>query len=120
MRASTASVTSSGEIRRARYRRASVVAGVKHRSRSGTAVLPGEALEQLARVQRVAQAVADVVDAEHGEEDGRPREDGPVGGEVQVVLGVEQDAAPRRDVGREAEAQERERRFGDDGGGDVD
>ena len=44
----------------------------------------------------------------------------PVRRDVEVVLGVEQDAAPGRDVGREAEAEERQRRFGDDGGGDVD
>ena len=49
-----------------------------------------------------------------------PGKQRPVRRDVEVVLGVEQDAAPGRDVGREAEAEEGQRRFGDDGGGDVD
>ena len=57
---------------------------------------------------------------QHGEEDRGAREDGPVRGEVEVVLGVVEDAAPGRDVGREAEAEERQRRLGDDRGGHVD
>ena len=61
--------------------------------------------EDLARIERVAEAVADVVDRQHGEEDRGAGEDRPVRREVQVVLGVEQDAAPRRDVGRKAEAR---------------
>ena len=40
--------------------------------------------------------------------------------EVQVVLGVEEDASPRGNVGREAEAEEGERGFRDDRGGDVE
>jgi hypothetical protein len=40
--------------------------------------------------------------------------------DVEVFLAVEQDPAPGRDVGREAEAQERQRRLGDDRRGDVD
>ena len=36
------------------------------------------------------------------------------------TLRVEQQAAPGRDIRREAEAEERQRRFGDDGSGDVD
>ena len=68
---------------------------------------PGISLPQdLPGVERVAQPVADVVDGEDGEEDRRPGEDRPVGREVEVVLGVEEEPAPRRDVGREAEAEE--------------
>src|SRR3990172_7925379 len=105
MRASTACITSSGEVLRARKSRARSVAGVKQRSRSlmGGLLSGRGILQDLARVQRVAEPVADEVDGEHGEEDGRPREDGPVGSEVQVVLGVEEDAPPRRDVGGKAE-----------------
>src|SRR5215468_8176623 len=113
MRASTAVITSSGETCRARYRRARRVAGMKQRSRSATgsswsfrgaapAGLAPARLQHLARVQRVAEPVADVVDAEHGEEDGGAGEDGPVRSEVQVVLGVVEDAPPRRNVGRES------------------
>src|SRR5438046_8306100 len=115
MRASSARTTSSGETLRRRISEASVVAGVKHRSRSVTAGSLASARENLARVEGVAQAVSDVVDREHGEEDRRPGEDRPVRGEVEVVLGVEEDAAPGGDVGREAEAEERQRGRGDDG-----
>src|SRR5262245_4502804 len=113
--ASTACVTSSGETLRWRMSVARRDAGVKHRSMA--AIL---ARDDLSRIQRVAQAIADVVDGEHGEEDRGAREEGPVGGEVQVVLGVEEDASPRGNVRREAEPQEGERRLRDDGGGDVE
>ena len=36
------------------------------------------------------------------------------------TLGVKQNASPSGNVGREAEAEKRQGRFGDDGGGDVD
>ena len=57
---------------------------------------------------------------QHGEEDRGAGEQRPMRRDVEIVLGVEQDAAPGRDVGRKAEAEERQRRFGDDRGGDVD
>jgi hypothetical protein len=38
-----------------------------------------------ARVQRIAQAVADEVDGQHGDEDRHAREHGPVHGHVHVV-----------------------------------
>ena len=44
----------------------------------------------------------------------------PVRRDVQIVLGVEQDAAPGRNVRRKAKTEKRQRRFGDDGGGHVD
>src|SRR5579875_2610751 len=66
-------------------------------------------------VQGVPQAVAHVVHREDGEADHQPGEQGHVGGDVQVVLGVVEEAPPRRDVGGEPQAEEREGRFGDDG-----
>ena len=48
------------------------------------------------------------------------REQRPVRRDVEVVLAVEEDAAPGRDVRREAEAEEGQRRLGDDRRGDVD
>src|SRR5262245_7111899 len=121
MRASTACITSSGEAFRARYRGASAVAGVKQRSRSltGGSGGAGRLREDLARVEGVAQAVAEVADAEHGQEDRGAGEQRPVRGEVEVVLGVEEDPAPRGDVGREAQPEERQRGLRDDGGGHV-
>src|SRR3990167_3580542 len=97
MRASTACISSSGEVLRARKRRARSVAGVKQRSRSLTAGLLWVCgvLQDLARVERVPEPVADEVDGQDGQEDRRPREDGQVGGEVEIVLGVEEDAPPR-------------------------
>src|SRR5262250_1359506 len=50
-------------------------------------------LQNLARVQGVAEAIAQVVDAEHGEEDGGAGEDGPMRREVEIVLGVVEDTA---------------------------
>src|SRR5688572_32977225 len=57
-------------------------------------------LHHLARIERVAQPVADEVDREHGEEDRPAGNQRPVGRDVQVVLGVVQDPPPGRDVGR--------------------
>src|SRR2546425_2351411 len=84
-------------------------AGVKQRSMAGIL-----ARDHFAWVERIAQPVADVVDGEHSQEDRGTREEGPVRREVQVVLGVEEDASPRGNVGREAEAEEGERGFRDD------
>src|SRR5436190_413754 len=47
--------------------------------------------QNFARIERVAEAVPDVVDGQDGEKDRRPREDGPVRREVEVVLRVVQD-----------------------------
>src|SRR6266849_6778969 len=62
--------------------------------------------DDLARIERIAQAIPDVVDGQHGEEDGDAREERPVRRMVEVVLGVEEDAPPRGDVGWEPEAEE--------------
>src|SRR5262245_710551 len=113
--ASTACVTSSGDTLRWRMSVARRDAGVKGRSMA--AIL---ARDDLTRVERIAQAIADVVDGENGQEERSSREEGPVWGKVQIGLGVEEDASPGGNVGREAEAQEGQRRFRDDGGGDVE
>ena len=47
------------------------------------------------RVQRVAQTVADEVDRQHRQEDGQAREQRPVGGDVEVVLGCRTGCGPR-------------------------
>src|SRR5438034_4886679 len=72
-------------------------AGVKQRSMAGIL-----ARDHFAWVERVAQSVADVVDGEHGQEDRGAREERPVRREVQVVLGVEEDASPRGNVDRKS------------------
>src|SRR5581483_9171170 len=73
-----------------------------------------------ARVERIAQPVADEVDRQHGEKDRAAGKQRPVRGDGEVVLGVVKNTAPGRDVGRKAEAEKRQRRFGDDRGGDID
>src|SRR5262245_38505334 len=118
MRASTACISSSGETLRARYRRRSSTAGTKQRSDALTTFSFADCRslggENLAGIQRVPKSVADEIDAEHGQEDRGARKDGPVGREVEIVLGVVQDPPPRRDVRREAEAQEGQRGLRDD------
>jgi hypothetical protein len=64
--------------------------------------------------------VADEIDRQHREEDGRAGEQRPVRRDVEVFLAVEQDPAPGRDVGRKAEAEEGEGGLGDDRRGHVD
>src|SRR5437773_2061540 len=73
-----------------------------------------------AGIERVAQSVADEVDGEHREEDRRSGKQCPMRGDVEIVLRVEQDAPPGGNVGREAEAEKRQRRFGNDRGGNID
>ena len=71
------------------------------------------------RVERVAQAVADEVDAEHREQDERAR--GSRAGArstLVVALGVGEHVAPRRLRRLHAEAEEAQRRLGDDRAGD--
>src|SRR3989449_5535885 len=113
--ASTAWVASSGETFRWRMSAARRDAGVKHRSMAGIL-----ARHHATGVERVPQPVANIVDGEHGQENGRAREQGPVRRKVEVVLGVEEDPSPGRNIGREAEAEEGERGLRDDGGGDVE
>src|SRR5260221_2263985 len=74
----------------------------------------------LARVERVAQTVADEVDRQHRQEDCRPGEKGPMRRDVEIVLGVKQEAARGRDIGWKAEAEKGQRRLGDDRDRDVD
>src|SRR5262245_22028799 len=71
----------------------------------------------LAGVERIAQSIADEIDAQDGEEDGGAGEHGPIGGDVEVVLGIEQDPAPGGDIGGKAETKERKGRLAKEGGG---
>src|SRR5216683_967738 len=87
--------------------------------RMSKSVSATDASDDAARIERVAQPIADEVDGQHGEEDRRAGEQRPVRGDVEIVLGVGEQPSPGRDVGREAQPQERQGRFGDDGGGDV-
>src|SRR6266850_3314233 len=73
-----------------------------------------------ARVEGVAKAVADEVDRQHDDEDGRAREEHPVWRDVEEVRAVEQDAAPGWNVARETESEERQRRLGEDRTADTD
>ena len=59
-----------------------------------------------ARVQRVAQAVADVVHRQHRQRDRKARPDHPLGVELHVLHPVEQQPPPGREIGRKAKAQE--------------
>jgi len=52
-------------------------------------------LHHLARIERVAQSVADEVDRQYGEEDRRAGKQRPVRRDVEVVLGVEQQPVGR-------------------------
>src|SRR5215475_15767350 len=89
---------------------------------SGRQADPCEAtsLQNLARIQGIAEAIAQVVDAEHGEEDGGAGEDGPMGREVEIVLGVVEDAAPGRNVRGEAQPEEGQGRFRENGRGYIE
>src|SRR3989442_15633081 len=66
----------------------------------------GTMSEDFAGIEGVAQAVAQVVDAEHGDEDRGAGEDRPVGREVEVIPGVGEDTSPGRDVRWEPDAEE--------------
>ena len=56
-----------------------------------------------ARIERIAQAVADEVDGEHREEDRAAGEQCPVRRDVELILRVEQDAAPGRECPAESQ-----------------
>src|SRR5882672_5560263 len=77
-------------------------------------------LHHLARIECIAQAITGEVDAEHREEDRRAGEQREVRRNVEIVLGVEENAAPRWNVGRKTQAEKRQRRLGDDRRGNVD
>src|SRR5499427_1365496 len=77
-------------------------------------------LQNLARIQGIAEAIAQVVDAEYGEEDRGAGEDGPMRREVEIVLGVVENTAPGRDVRGEAKPEKGQGRFREDGRGHVE
>src|SRR6185295_10842302 len=72
-----------------------------------------------ARIECVAQAIADEVDGQHGEENRRARKQRPMRRDIHVILRVVQQPAPGGDVRREAQAEERQGRLGDDRRRDV-
>src|SRR6266542_5713192 len=84
---------------------------------AGTRYRSGGAAE--ARIERVAEGVAEEVEREHREED---RDAGPGAHPPlqvrQVALRVVDVGSPRRNGRLRAEAEERERRLGKDGEGD--
>src|SRR6516165_3663331 len=77
-------------------------------------------LTSRAGIKSVAQSVADEVDGEHREKNRRAGEQRPMRGDVERILGIKENAPPSGNVGREAEAEKRQGRFGNDGGGNVD
>src|SRR4051812_1862230 len=76
--------------------------------------------EYCAWVEGVAQPIADEIDRQHGKEDRAAGTQRPMRRDVEIVLGIVEDAPPARDVGREAEAEKRQGRLGDDRGRDID
>src|SRR5262245_60816362 len=92
------------------------------RSASPTPDLTLRALpsHHLAGVERIAQSITDEIYAQHREEDRGAWEQRPVRGDVQVVLGVIEDATPGGSIRRKTQAQERQGRLGDDGSRHVD
>src|SRR5262249_47303635 len=71
-----------------------------------------------ARIERVAQAVADQVEGKNSKKNCKPRPNRHPGRIDEETLGGIEHAAPRRRGRLLAKAQKRQRRFGDDGGGD--
>src|SRR3989338_7243165 len=84
-----------------------------------------------AGVQRVAEPVAEEVEADHHDHDGEPGDRGDVGGDDEVTPGVGEHGAPlgrgrldaeaekREAGGREEHRRHAERRLDDDGGQTV-
>ena len=56
----------------------------------------------LAGVERIAQSVADEIDGQYREEDGGAGKHGPMRGNIEIILGIVEDAAPGGNIGREA------------------
>src|SRR5437867_5321908 len=80
---------------------------------------PSHALTQ-PRIERIANALAEQVVGEHGEEDGEARIDRQPPRELDDFLALVEDVAPRRVRRTHAEAEERQARLGEDGGGDAE
>src|SRR2546428_11525568 len=77
---------------------------------------PSHALAQ-PRIERVADALAEQVVGEHGDEDGEARIDRQPPRELDDFLALVEDVAPRRVRRTHAEPEERQARRGEDGGG---
>src|SRR5664280_3579805 len=74
-----------------------------------------------ARVQRVAQPVAEQVDAEGDHDQHRTgKYDEPPGPAEELLLAFVDEGAERGRGWRDADAEEGQRRFGEDGRGDLD
>src|SRR6478736_6853322 len=69
-------------------------------------------------IERVAQAVADQVEGENSKKNCKPRPNRHPGRIDEETLGGVEHATPRRRGRLLTKAQKRQRRFGDDGGGD--
>src|SRR5213594_1427703 len=80
---------------------------------------PSHALTQ-PRIERIANALAEQVVGEHGEEDGEAWIDRQPPRELDDFLALVEDVAPRRVRRTHAEAEERQARLGEDGGGDAE
>src|SRR3954452_10395270 len=72
--------------------------------------------DHFAWVEGVAQPVPDEIDRQHGKKNCAAGKQRPMRRDVEIVLGVVEDAPPARGVGREAEAKKRQGRLGDDRG----
>ncbi|ENN88717.1 hypothetical protein RHSP_43055 [Rhizobium freirei PRF 81] len=70
-------------------------------------------------VEAVAQPVAQEIEAEYGEQDGKAREEADPPGRLQIGASIGQHAAPARDRGIDAEPEEGEAAFEKDIVGDV-
>src|SRR4029434_1906121 len=80
---------------------------------------PSGALAQ-ARIERVANALTKEVVREHGQQDRQARIDREPPGQLDRVLALVEDVAPRRVRRLHAEAKEGEAGLGEDGGGDAE
>src|SRR5438045_4502195 len=74
----------------------------------------GDALPPL-RIERVAQAISEEIEAEHGHHDREPGEDREVRRELEVLTPFVEHHAPRRRRWLRRETEERERAFGEHG-----
>src|SRR5262245_26973820 len=88
-------------------------------STSSSAAGPGMASHGAgkARVERVAQPVAEQVDRQYRDRQEKAREENEVIGDLKQRAPLGHDVAPARNVGRGAGAEEREDRLGEHGGG---
>src|SRR2546427_6777944 len=114
-RTPTGCPTRPSTVRVCQFRHFGPGTGAKYTLTSASAK-PSHALTQ-PRIERVADALAEQVVREHGEEDGEARIDRQPPRELDDFLALVEDVAPRRVRRTHAEAEERQARLGEDGGG---